>query len=351
MPAQAVIAPSDAEVIGEWEADAHNGLCARLQVDRAPPRRLTPEQVAQFDRDGFLLPLDGISAAEAAATRSRIEAMEAAEQQGGNGLFSNAHCLYGWWQKMATRPELLDVVEDLLGPNIMIWKSQLWIKEAGSDSFVGWHQDARYWGLTPIDSVNVWMALTDVTPENGPMQYLRGSHSRCYPTIDTYSADSLLTRGQDIDFSPEAGPDPDTLVSAVLKPGKFSIHHLGVAHGGGPNRGDDRRIGFNVTYVVPRVRSVRPDGAFAQLVRGVDDCAHFNRDRVPTADNPTSEEREAFLRKAAGLSRTVLTGADVERFLAVAEERRSKNVAPHVGRDSSGYADHLTTSEPGSSKL
>ena len=56
-------------------------------------------------------------------------------------------------------------------------------------------------------------------------------------------------------------------VKDVLRPGQFSIHHLGIAHGGGPNNGADRRIGFNVTYITPAVRSVRPEGAFAQLVR------------------------------------------------------------------------------------
>ena len=56
-------------------------------------------------------------------------------------------------------------------------------------------------------------------------------------------------------------------VKDVLRPGQFSVHHLGIAHGGGPNNGADRRIGFNVTYITPAVRSVRPEGAFAQLVR------------------------------------------------------------------------------------
>ena len=96
------------------------------------------KQVEEFDRTGFLLPLRAISEEEAAAVRRKIEHAEVEAQQGGNGLFTNAHTLYDWFYELATKGSVLDVVEDLIGPNIMIWKSQLWIKESGSGSYVGW---------------------------------------------------------------------------------------------------------------------------------------------------------------------------------------------------------------------
>ena len=119
--------------------------------------------------------------------------------------------------------------------------------------------------------------------ENGPMEFLRGSHTTPYPTQDTYAPDNLLTRGQVIDWESAGHGTPSTsdVVYDVLRPGQFSIHHLGIAHGGAPNEGDDRRIGFNVTYITPETRSVRPEGAFAQLIRGVDDYGHFTLDLHP----------------------------------------------------------------------
>jgi non-heme Fe2+,alpha-ketoglutarate-dependent halogenase len=120
--------------------------------------------------------------------------------------------------------------------------------------------------------------------ENGPMEFLRGSHTTPFPTHDTYAADNLLTRGQVIDWEQGSGigpPRKSDIVYDVLQPGQYSIHHLGIAHGGSPNEGDDRRIGFNVTYVTPETRSVRPEGAFAQLIRGVDDYGHFTLDLHP----------------------------------------------------------------------
>ena len=115
----------------------------------------------------------------------------------------------------------------------------------------------------------------------------------------------------------------------------------GVAHGGKPNRGADRRIGFNVTYITPAVRSVRPEGAFAQLIRGVDAHQNFVMDVHPTLPEPTEAERAAHKEKARGLSKTVMAGADVERFKEVSVERQGLNVAPHVARDSSAYAEFL----------
>ena len=123
----------------EWEASAPS-LADNLRAMRSEgaPKALTPAQVEEFDRSGVLLPLRAISETEAAAVRARVEQAEVAAQQGGNGLFTNAHCTHDWFYELATCDSVVDVVEDLLGPNIMIWKSQLWIKESKSGSFVGW---------------------------------------------------------------------------------------------------------------------------------------------------------------------------------------------------------------------
>jgi ectoine hydroxylase-related dioxygenase (phytanoyl-CoA dioxygenase family) len=213
------------------------GVIQRIQVLRkGAPKALTAAQIEQFDRDGVLLPIRGVSEEVAIGARAKIESLEKVENLSANSLCLNGHLLYKWQHELATTPRVLDMVEDLVGPNFFIWKCQLWIKEQDSDSFVGWHQDANYWGLDPPDCVNVWMALTDVTPEHGPMQLLRGSHVE--PLLeheDLYEPNNLLTRGQVIPaLENYPGPDSARTVSAVLSPGEMSIHHLCTAHGGGP---------------------------------------------------------------------------------------------------------------------
>ena len=66
----------------------------------------------------------------------------------GNSLGLNGHLLYKWQYELATKPVLLDMVQDLIGPDFYIWKSQFWIKEPQSNSFIGWHQ-VRHQHLLP----------------------------------------------------------------------------------------------------------------------------------------------------------------------------------------------------------
>merc|ERR1719159_206584 len=115
----------------------------------APPRHLTPAQVADFDRNGFLCPLEGVPMAAALEARRRVEEEEKIANASGNAIFGNRHITQKWVYDLATVPQILDAVEDLIGPDIYIWTTKLWIKEPGSGSWIGWHQDGQYWGLEP----------------------------------------------------------------------------------------------------------------------------------------------------------------------------------------------------------
>eukprot|EP00937_MAST-01D_sp_MAST-1D-sp2_P000417 g417.t1 len=331
---------------------------------RSPFRRaLTAAQVENFDRDGFLCPLDGVGVAEAEQARARIEAAESCSNQSGNALFTNGHLLHRWQYELATDARLLDAVEDVLGPHLLIWKCQLWIKEARSSSYIGWHQDAAYWGLDPPDSVNVWLALTDVTEEHGPMELYARSHAEpLLEHADEYVADNMLTRGQVIPQLQHGrpGPDPARVVPALLRPGQFSLHHLCTAHGGKRNRAAGRRIGFNVTFVAPHVRSVRAAGASAMPVRGCGgtagaggvqwcdefaarELAHWTLDPVPPPlcagasagpdPEPSAAAVAAHRAKNEGLAHSIMEGADLGRFSAVSEKRVGKNLPDHVSAD------------------
>jgi hypothetical protein len=111
--------------------------------------------VAEFDTNGVVLPLRGISEAEAGAIAAEIERAERVQKVSASTLFHNGHLKYSWMHELVTNPTILDMVGDLLGPEFWCWKSQLWIKEPLSGAFIGWHQDAAYWGLDPPDCVGV----------------------------------------------------------------------------------------------------------------------------------------------------------------------------------------------------
>ena len=165
---------------------------------------------------------------------------------------------------------ILDAVEDVIGPNILAAGSTLFIKEPDSQGFISWHQDARYAGMEPHNWVTGWLAISNVTEENGCMQMIPGSHiPPLRDHVDTYGEDNLLTRGQTVE-----GIDESKAVTVPLRPGQFSLHHPRIVHGSGPNRSTERRIGFALqSYIATDVKQVLGD-MYVQQARGTDEFAY-----------------------------------------------------------------------------
>ena len=134
---------------------------------------------------------------------------------------------------MCRNPRILDAVEGVIGPNILVWGANFFLKEPRSDAYVSWHQDATYWGLEPADIVTAWVALTPSTVESGCMRVVPGTHSDgILAHRETWADDNLLSRGQEI----AVDVDLDKVVDVVLKPGEMSLHHVKIAHNSEPNR-------------------------------------------------------------------------------------------------------------------
>lgn len=244
------------------------------------PRRLTQEQVDAYARDGFLFPLDGIGADEARACRERLEAYEAAiGAPASSKLRVKAHLAFPWMVDLARDPRLLDVIEDLIGPDILLYLSALWAKDSDSERYVSWHQDSAYYGLEPHEEVTAWLALTPSTVESGCVKVIPGSHvGEDYAHVETYDEMNMLSRGQAI-----RGMDVDLAVDMILAPGQFSVHHEKLVHGSLPNMSGERRIGISFMYVPARVRSAVGRGA-AILMRGRDPYDHWGADPEPRFD-------------------------------------------------------------------
>src|SRR5919199_4683855 len=135
------------------------------------PKFLTEQQVEQYRSDGYLCPLDLLSAEEVAYYRGVIEAHE--RQHGGplkGPLRHKTHLLFTALNDLVRHPRLLDAVEDILGPNLLCWSTSFFIKEARDPAFVSWHQDATYWGLSSPDVTTVWLAFTPASVRNGCMK-------------------------------------------------------------------------------------------------------------------------------------------------------------------------------------
>ncbi|HXS52263.1 MAG TPA: phytanoyl-CoA dioxygenase family protein [Usitatibacter sp.] len=267
------------------------------------PKLLSQSQVDSFRRNGYHFPVRVFSQREAAELRAALEQHEAATGAPLQGKWRvKSHLLFTWADRIVHHPAVVDAVEDLLGPNILCWTSNFFIKEAASPGFVSWHQDAAYWGLDPEEVVTAWVALSAASLESGCMKVVPGSHFDSHiPHVDTFAENNLLTRGQEIAVE----VDESKAVSMMLAPGEMSLHHIRLVHGSAPNHSSDRRIGLAIRYLPTRVRQTQGRDS-AMLVRGVDEHGHFDPEPRPREDLGEAERRahaDAVERKVAVLYR------------------------------------------------
>mgnify|MGYP003347575660 CR=1 FL=1 len=134
------------------------------------PKILSEHALTRYRREGFHFPVRVLSAAQARSYRDRLEAHERATGGPISGnMRHKVHLLFTWADELVRHPAVLDAVEDVIGPDILCWSTSFFIKEARSTSFVSWHQDSTYWGLSTSDVITAWIALSDVPPASGPM--------------------------------------------------------------------------------------------------------------------------------------------------------------------------------------
>ena len=240
--------------------------------------------------DGFVFPLDIMSEDDAARHNALLTDFEA--NQGPMHYRVKPYLIFRSAYEIATHPRLLDAIESVLGPDILLWDCSYVIKEPQSEGFVSWHQDLTYWGLkmqSDDDLVSAWVALTPATTSNGCMQFVRGSHAgQRHIHEDTYDEINILHRGQSIQHEFD-----DSLISHIeLAPGQASLHHGWAVHSSSPNNSQTRRVAISLNYVKPSVQQIVGETESATLVRGRDDFGNFSPE--PECRSDLSPENVAF---------------------------------------------------------
>ncbi len=243
---------------------------------------LSEQQKRDYTTKGYVWPITVMDARTAAHYRARFEAYE----QANNGWYElskgqKLYLLQTWVAELVRHEKILDAVEDVLGPDILCWACSLFVKDARSTSYVSWHQDSTYWGLSSPDVVTAWLALSPANAVSGCMKMVPGGASlEQLPHQDTLAAENLLTRGQEI----AVDVDESQADLLELAPGQISLHNIRTVHGSEPNRSDDRRIGLAIRYIAPHVKQLNADRDSAWLVRGQDTFGHFVHETPPNAD-------------------------------------------------------------------
>ena len=239
---------------------------------------LSDQQINFYNAKGYVAPIDVLTKKEASEIRNEVEVIEKKWPGALEGIGRNyVHLISPVFNKVCLNEKILDAVESIIGKNILICGTTLFIKNPNEHGFVSFHQDAKYIGLEPHNWVTAWIAVTDSNEENGCMRMWSGSHKgELKNHVQKFDEDNLLTRGQTIKNVPIDKTDP-----IVLKAGQMSLHHPTIIHGSGLNKSNDRRIGFVVqSYIGSNVDQVLGK-IYVQKARGEDTHKFHEYSNIP----------------------------------------------------------------------
>jgi ectoine hydroxylase-related dioxygenase (phytanoyl-CoA dioxygenase family) len=241
----------------------------------------------QWTERGFVPALNVLTPAEAADTRAQFDALEREiPPEAAEVRILDRHLDVEFIWRLATHPRVLDAVEAVLGPDVLLLASNFFCKypaQERGERFVAWHQDVTYWGLEPPRAITAWIAIDDADEENGCMSVIPGSHRRgLLEHGKSARVGNLLSVNQEV---PDGLVDGSRAVSMPLRAGQMSLHDGMLLHGSHPNRSVRRRCGLAVRFTTPDVRQVAANSLRGYyrpvLVRGVDRYRHFSPVEVP----------------------------------------------------------------------
>jgi non-haem Fe2+, alpha-ketoglutarate-dependent halogenase len=239
---------------------------------------LTPSQVDQYRREGFLSGLPVFTPAECDRFRQTAARFRAEHPVDAGWAFDiKCNLLFDWVHANATHPRLLDVVADLLGEDLLLTDSVFRIKEPGSSTQYGWHQDSARIVVEPAPAI-VYVAISDATVENGCLAVLPRTHDRVRPFDLVENPGQAHRRVARV-----RAADPSQAVHMELRAGEVAVFSANVIHGSAPNRSGAARFAILHDYTPTAARQSVGRGS-GQLVRGRDRLGHFAHEPAPSAD-------------------------------------------------------------------
>jgi ectoine hydroxylase-related dioxygenase (phytanoyl-CoA dioxygenase family) len=243
------------------------------------PNILRPEQIKQYNEQGYLMPFNGLDQEEARELRAFFDGVLAAYIELGKSSYSinTAHMRFARVYQLVQHPRIVDAVADLLGPNVVCWGSHFFCKMPRDGKRVPWHQDSTYWPLSPTKTVTVWLAIDDADPENANMKFIPRSHLHGLIDYDeTQDANTVLDLAV---RNPHSYGDSE--VDDQLKAGQFSMHSDLLLHGSEANESNRRRCGLTIRYAAADVTTWYDWHKKGFVVRGENVGGHWANPEMP----------------------------------------------------------------------
>ncbi len=222
-------------------------------------------KVARFDAEGFSGPFRLYAPEEAAAYRARFfEVLEQSEEHpvASKVNMSAWHHRYRWAYEIATKKAILDLVEPVLGPDIVLWAMHFWYKEPGNGKRIPWHQDGAYWHMHPKKNVTVWVALGPTFAENGCLRIIPGTHKKTVDHDAIQDKDSWFANGL-----PASVIDESKALNLELEPGEAVVFNESTFHGSTANTSSIARVAFSLRFTSPDVKFEMEKWSNAERIR------------------------------------------------------------------------------------
>ena len=206
---------------------------------------LSEQQIAHYHENGYVIPDFRLPEATLEAIREDHDRLLCRHPE----FADYCPSLLGYdtsFLNYARTPEILDMVEQVIGPNFALWNSSFFAKPAKVGRKTPWHQDGEYWPIRPVATCTAWIAIDDATIENGCLRVMRGSHKekQLRPHDTNNSPD--LTLNQEL---PATEYDENNAVDLVLQAGQMSLHDIFLVHASEPNRSDKPRRGMTLRFM------------------------------------------------------------------------------------------------------
>lgn len=229
---------------------------------------LSKEQEASYHKNGYLFPLQACSSNKLNYYQENLAHLWKALPKGAKAARNPVQNL-PWAYELAQSSRILDAIESILGPDIIIWGSIILSKPPDATSFVSWHQDGHYAEfLNGSPSLTCWIAFTESNAENGCMRVLPGSQNQRFEHVEIFDEKNIVRQGQTV-----LGVTDHLAVDLELDPGQMSFHHIDILHNSNPNFSQKNRTGFIIRYATPKVK--QRENQVLTYARGQKDFDHL----------------------------------------------------------------------------
>ena len=207
---------------------------------------LTVDQLKTYNSDGLVKSLTQLSSDKILKLNAALNKYLEDHRDENNEFVSGLYEKDSKFLEFALYPEIIEEVKQLIGEDIILWGSSLFCKKGKNGNETPWHQDGEYWPIKPLESVTVWLSIDEVTEDNGPLQYIPGSH------LDKKLAEHNTLESKNVTLN-QSLKNIDEIKhkakSVHLKSGMFSLHDVYLFHGSRANNSGKRRAGLTYRYM------------------------------------------------------------------------------------------------------